>query len=166
MSLRRPIWFYKAGKRPWDKDFRMNIILLKLSPRHNNLTIRKEGIRVTWLKLNNKTYIFFIENFIKLYLIFINLIHSFHHNCLISQQNWLYIKRKNLCHQEWQQSNENLACFIDIIVFDINWNWEMVYEKQWSNKSITAMRQNCSKFTIQHKTFTLHQKTWKQITPS
>ena len=126
-------WFYKPGKGPWDKNFCMNLILLKLSSQHNRLTIRKEGITITWLKLNNETYIFFIKSFIKFYLIFINLINLFqynclikfylifinlfHHNCLNSQENCLYIKRKNLCHQQWQQSNENLACFIDIIVF-------------------------------------------------
>ena len=103
MSLRRP---YKAGELPWDKDFCMNIILLKLSPQHSRLSIRKEGIRITWLKLNSKTYIFFIEDFIKFYLIFINLISFFHHNSLISQQNWLYIKIKNICHQLWNKAME------------------------------------------------------------
>ena len=28
-------------------------------------------------------------------------------------------KEKNLCHQQWQQSNENLACFSDIIMFSL-----------------------------------------------
>ena len=36
----------------------MNVILLKLSPQHSSLKIRKEKIRITCLKLNNKTYIF------------------------------------------------------------------------------------------------------------
>ena len=136
------IWFYKTEKRPWDKNFCMNVTLLKLSPQHYRLTIRKEGIRITWLKLNSKTYIFFIENFIKFYLIFINLINFFHHICLISQRNWVYINRKNISDQLWQQSNGSFACFIGIIMssFLNNWNWKMLYEKQLSNKSITAMR--------------------------
>ena len=79
----------------------MNVILLMLSPYHNRLTIRKEGIRITCVRLNSKTYIFFsLKNLIKSYFIFINLINLFHHEFLISQQNWLYIKRKNLCHQQ------------------------------------------------------------------
>ena len=62
MSLKRPYMVYKAEKHPWDKDFCMNVILLKLSPQHNRLTIRKEGIRITWFKLNSKTYIIFSSN--------------------------------------------------------------------------------------------------------
>ena len=92
MSLRHP---YKAGKSSWDKGFYMNVILLKLSTQHNSLTIREDGIRITWLKLNNKIYIiFFIKNFNKFYSIFKNLINLFQHDFLISQQKWLYIKRK------------------------------------------------------------------------
>ena len=44
----------------------------------------------------------------------------------------LYIKRKNLCHQQWQQNNANLACFIAITTLSFlnNWKWEMLYEEQ------------------------------------
>ena len=116
----------------------MNVTLLMLCPQRNRSAIWKEGITITCLELNSKTYISFIKNFIEFDLIFINLIIFFHHNCLISQQNWLYIKIKNLCHQQWQQSNENLACFIDIITFSFlnNWNIEMLFEKQYALKAL------------------------------
>ena len=51
-------WFYKAKKSPRHKDFCMNVILLKFSPQHSRLTICREGIGITCLTLNNKTYIF------------------------------------------------------------------------------------------------------------
>ena len=57
----------------------MNVLLLKLSPQQNRLTIRREGIRITCLKLNSKTHIYFAKNFMKFYLIFVNLINFFHH---------------------------------------------------------------------------------------
>ena len=47
MSLRDPenilIWFNKAKKRPRDKDFHINVMLLKLSPQHSRLAIQKGG---------------------------------------------------------------------------------------------------------------------------
>ena len=36
----------------------MNITSLKLSPQHSRLAIGKDEIRINYLKLNNKTYIF------------------------------------------------------------------------------------------------------------
>ena len=73
----------------------MNVILLKLPPQHSRLTLRKEGIRVTCLTLNNLTYTFFHQKFYQiLFDTEVNLINLFHHNCVISQQNRLYIKRK------------------------------------------------------------------------
>ena len=97
-ALRRPkdvlIWLYKTKKLPRDKDFCINILLLKLSLHHNRLTIRKEDIRITCLKLNNKTYIFLSSKILSNSIwSLISLINFFHHNCLILQQNWL---RNNL----------------------------------------------------------------------
>ena len=54
-----------------------------------------------------KRRIFFIKNFIKFYLYFINVINIFNQNYLILQQNWRYNKRKNLCQQQWQQNKVN-----------------------------------------------------------
>ena len=57
----------------------------------------------------------------------------FDQSCLILQQNLLYIERKNLCHQQWQQNNVNLAFFIAItgtLSFLNNWKWEMLFEEQ------------------------------------
>ena len=43
-----------------------------------------------------------------------------------------------------------------------NWNWEMLYEKQLSNKSITECAKIIiTKFTIQHKTIDFWQKDLK-----
>ena len=56
-------------------------------------------------------YISFIKSFINFYLSFINLINFSHQNCLILQQNWLYIKRKNIFHQQRLWDTGNLACF-------------------------------------------------------
>lgn len=96
MSFQHP-WFYKAKKRPKDKDCCMNVILLKLSSHHNRLTIRKEGIIITCLK-NNKTYKF-LSPIILLNCIrsLISSINFLHHYCLISKQNWLYIN--SLLHE-------------------------------------------------------------------
>ena len=109
-----------------------NFILLKWPPQHRRLTMRKEVIRITCLKLYNKAYIFLSSNFITFFLCFIDVINFFNQNCLILQQNWLYIKSKNLCHQQWQQNNVNLACFITITTrsFLKNWRWKMLYEEQ------------------------------------
>ena len=81
------IWFYKTKKRLRDKDFCMTVALLKLSPQNSRLTMRKEGKRITYLILNNKTYIYITKIFMKYYLIFNQLIIFFHHKCLILQQN-------------------------------------------------------------------------------
>ena len=115
----------------------MNVILLKLPPQHSRLTLRKEGIRVTCLTLNNLTYTFFHQKFYQiLFDIEINLINLFHHNCVISQQNRLYIKRKKI----FFISNCNKACFIAIITssFLNNWKWETLNEKhnmKWNHYS-------------------------------
>ena len=91
------IWFYKAGKCPWGKDFCMNIILLKLSPKHNRLTTRKEGIRITDPNWIARLIYFFHQKFYQI-LFDLYKFNKFlsHHNCLILQQNWLYIERKSL----------------------------------------------------------------------
>ena len=41
-------------------------------------------------------------------------------------------KRKNICYQQWRQSNVNLACFIAITTLSFlnNWKWEILYEEQ------------------------------------
>ena len=91
------IWFYKTKNRQRDKSFCISVIILKLSPQQSRLTIRKEGIRNTCLKLNRKTYIFLSSKiFSNSIWSLINFMFFLHHNCLISQQNWLYIKRKSL----------------------------------------------------------------------
>ena len=107
-----------------------NVILLKWPPQHSRLTIRKEGYKfrvLNWIRR-----ISFIKKFIKFYSYFINVINLFNQSCLILQQNWLYIKRKNLCHQQWQQNNVKLACFIAITTLSFlnNWKWKMLYEEQ------------------------------------
>ena len=52
------------------------------------------------------------KNFINSYWSFINLINFSHQSFRILQKNWrLYIKRKNICHQQRQSNIANLACF-------------------------------------------------------
>ena len=73
----------------------MNVALLKWHLHHSRLAIRREGIWITGLKLNNKTYIFLLSNVLSnSVLSFMNFINFLHQNCLILQQNWLYIKKK------------------------------------------------------------------------
>ena len=96
------------------------------------LTIRKEGIWITCLKLNNKTIIFLSSEILSHCIYVSSKQPIFIQNCLVLQQNWLCIKIKNICHQQWQQNNVNLACFIAItkLSFLSNWKWEMLFEKQ------------------------------------
>ena len=59
MSLKRSyVVLYKAEKCPSDKNFCINVVVIKLSSQHNRLTMQKERIRITCLKLNSQAYIF------------------------------------------------------------------------------------------------------------
>ena len=91
-----------------------------------------KGYELRVLNWKQDVYISFIESFIKFYLCFINAINIFNQNCLSLQQKWPYINKKNICHQQWQQSDVNLACFtaITTLSFLNNWNWEMLFEEQ------------------------------------
>ena len=78
---------------------------------------------------------------------FINLINFSHQDCLILQQNWVYIKRKNIFHQQRSKNNANLVCFNALPY------WEMLYEEQniqW--KHYINVLKLLTKFTTQHKT--------------
>ena len=104
---------------PWDVPYR----------RLEDVSCRRyEG---TWIIVSiwirKPIYISFIKNFTKFYLCFINVINIFNQNCLILQQNWLYIKRKNICHQQRKQKNVNLACFIAITTLSFLSNWSEKY---------------------------------------
>ena len=130
----------------------INVILLKWLPQHSRFIIRKEGI---WITPQQDVYISFIKHFINFCLWFINVIKFFHQNSLILQKNWLYIKRKNLCYQQWQRNNVSWASFVAIITlfFLNNWKWEMLYEEQniqW--KHFINVLKLLTKFTTQHKT--------------
>ena len=61
---------------------------------------RDKDLWITCLKLNSKTYIFLSSKILS-NSIDVSSMYFFNHNCLILQQNWLHIKRKNLCHQQW-----------------------------------------------------------------
>ena len=58
-----------ADKIGTDVDI-ANVILLKWFPQHSRLTIRTEGIWITCLKLNNKTYIFFHQKCYQILFVF------------------------------------------------------------------------------------------------
>ena len=70
------------------------------------------------------------------FLSFINLINSSHQNCLILQQNWLYIERKNIFHQQQPLNNASLAWFNAIttlslvrnIILRSNYSMEALYQ--------------------------------------
>ena len=91
-----------------------------------------KGYELRVLNWKQDVYISFIESFIKFYLCFINAINIFNQNCLSLQQKWPYINKKNICHQQWQQSDVHLACFtaITTLSFLNNWKWEMLFEEQ------------------------------------
>ena len=92
--------------------------------------------------------------FYVLNLCFISLINFLNQNCVTLQKNWLYIKRKNLCHQQWQENNINLACFIAITILSFlnNWKWEMLYEKQNIQWKYCINVLKLLRFYIQRKT--------------
>ena len=96
----------KAKKRPRDKDFLFGLsinecYIIKISSTAKQVDDTKGGD--TCLKLNNKTYIFLSSEILSSSILsFINLINFFHQYYLILLENWLYIMRKNLCHQQWQ----------------------------------------------------------------
>ena len=91
------IWFYKANKHPKDIDVCMNVASIKLSPQHSRLAIGKEDIKINYLRLNNKTYIYLSSKILSNSIwSLINLINSFQHNRQISQQRWHYNKKKKL----------------------------------------------------------------------
>ena len=111
----------KAKKRPRDRTSVFGLSIKKCyitkmasSAQHvDHMKRRDINYVLNWITRR----ISFIKKFVKFYLYFINVINSFNQNCLILQQNWLYITRKNPCHQQWQENNVNLACFIAITIF-------------------------------------------------
>ena len=83
-----------------------------------------KGYELRVLNWKQDVYISFIESFIKFYLCFINAINIFNQNCLSLQQKWPYINKKNICHQQWQQSDVNLACFTAITTLSFLNTWK------------------------------------------
>ena len=83
------------------------------------------------LKRNNETY-FFHQKVCQILFIF-HECNKFILNCLILQQDLLYIKRKNPCHQQWQENNVNLVYFIAITIFPF---WITESEKYYMKNRI------------------------------
>ena len=71
----------------------ISVILPKRPSQHSRLTIRKEGIWISCLALNNKTYIFVSSKVLsRSMLSFVTLITSFHQTCLILPNVFLLIQ--------------------------------------------------------------------------
>ena len=79
-----------------------------------------------------KRIYFFHQKFYQILFIFHQFNEFFH--CLILHQNWLYIKRKKICHKLRQKNNVNLVFFIAITKLSLVRN--VIWRTEYSMRAI------------------------------